>query len=104
MSTQDKRPQAAESKDRIDRRGGGMRVTVRLFATLRERAGATLDLELGSGARVSDALRTLSEREQLRGVLERLPVAVAVNHQYAKRATELHDGDELALIPPLSGG
>jgi molybdopterin synthase catalytic subunit len=76
-----------------------VQVTVRLFAMLRERAGASeLTLELPEGARVGDALGELS------GLAEGLPLVMAVNRDYADEATPLDPGDELALIPPVSGG
>ena len=76
-----------------------MRVTVRLFAQLRERAGtAELAIELPDGARVRDAL------EQLGGIAGELPVVMAVNREYADADAPLAPGDELALIPPVSGG
>ncbi len=76
-----------------------MQVTIRLFAQLRERAGAAaLELELPDGALVGDALERLAE------VADGLPVVMAVNRSYAGRETALHPGDELALIPPVSGG
>jgi molybdopterin synthase catalytic subunit/molybdopterin converting factor small subunit len=83
---------------------GQMTVEVRLFAILRERAGATLELELPVDATVADALGSLAQLESLRGVLERLPVQMAVNREYAAPETVLHAHDELALIPPVSGG
>lgn len=82
-----------------------MRVDVRLFAILRERAGRdTVTVELEPGATVADAIGVLSEHAALRGVLDRLPVTMAVNRDYAGPDTELRAGDELALIPPVSGG
>jgi molybdopterin synthase catalytic subunit len=82
-----------------------MRVRVRLFAILRERAGAEwVELELSDGARVADALLALSREERLGELLDRLPVRMAVNRDYADPDTRLSAGDELALIPPLSGG
>jgi molybdopterin synthase catalytic subunit len=76
-----------------------MRVTVRLFAGLRERAGAgELTLELPPGARVADALREVSH------LTDGLSVVMAVNRQYAEESQPLQAGDELALIPPVSGG
>lgn len=76
-----------------------VQVTVRLFAMLRERAGANeLTLELPPGARVAQAL------ERLEAVADGVPVVLAVNREYADRDTVLDPGDELALIPPLSGG
>jgi selenide,water dikinase len=82
-----------------------MSVRVRLFAILRERAGADwVELQLPAGALVSDALDSLGAHDRLGGVLERLPVQLAVNRQYASPDTRLHEGDELALIPPVSGG
>jgi molybdopterin synthase catalytic subunit len=76
-----------------------MQVRVKLFAGLRERAGADeLSLELPEGARVGDAL------EQVRWLTRDLPVVMAINLDYADREAELHAEDELALIPPVSGG
>jgi len=76
-----------------------MHVRVRLFAMLRERAGADeIDLELPDGARVGDAL---AQMEHLTGGLR---VVMAVNQDYAEPSAPLHAGDELALIPPVSGG
>jgi molybdopterin synthase catalytic subunit len=76
-----------------------MEVTVRLFASLRERMGATeVTLELPDGARVRDALGELAE------VTAGVPVVMAVNREYADAEQPLAAGDELALIPPVSGG
>lgn len=76
-----------------------MRVQVRLFAGLRERAGTgELELELPDGALVADAL------ERMRTVTEGVPVVMALNHEYVDAATVLRGGDEIALIPPVSGG
>ena len=76
-----------------------MRVQIRLFASLRERAGTdSLTLELADGASVGDAL------SELGWVTGDLRVALAVNREYASEATTLHAEDELALIPPVSGG
>ena len=76
-----------------------MKITVRLFAILRERAGSDrLELELPEGARVSDAL---AEVDHLAGGLK---LVMAVNREYAAADHPLAPGDELALIPPVSGG
>jgi molybdopterin converting factor subunit 1 len=76
-----------------------MEVTVRLFAMLRERAGAReVTLSLPDGARVSDALAELGS------IAEGLPLVMAVNREYADGDKVLDAGDELALIPPVSGG
>jgi MoaE-MoaD fusion protein len=80
-------------------------VRVRLFAILRELAGReSIEVDLAEGATVADALRALSELPALAGVLDRLPVAMAVNREYATAETRLGEQDELALIPPVSGG
>jgi molybdopterin synthase catalytic subunit len=85
--------------------GAGMTVTVRLFAILRERAGRDhMELQLPAGATVADALEALSKIPTLEGLLERVPVQMAVNRDYASPDTALSLNDELALIPPLSGG
>jgi molybdopterin converting factor subunit 1 len=74
-------------------------VRVRLFAILRERAGGNeLELELPDSARVSDALEALGD------VTQGLKVVLAVNREYVPADTVLQPGDELALIPPVSGG
>jgi molybdopterin synthase catalytic subunit len=76
-----------------------MRVSVRLFAVLRERAGRdTIELDLPEGARVSDALAAVDD---LAGGLS---LVLAVNREYAPPDARLAAGDELALIPPVSGG
>ena len=81
-------------------------VEVRLFAMLRERARTgKLELRLPAGATVADALARLAEQDAGLGeLLARLPVSTAVNREYAPAATVLESGDELALIPPVSGG
>jgi len=84
---------------------GPMTVTVRLFAMLRERAGRdAIELELADGARVADALEALRDGTALGEALERIPVRVAVNREYVGSDTPLAEGDEVALIPPVSGG
>jgi molybdopterin converting factor subunit 1 len=76
-----------------------MKVTVRLFAILRERAGSDrLELDLPEGASVADAL---AEVDDLAGGLR---LVMAVNREYAAADHRLEPGDELALIPPVSGG
>jgi molybdopterin synthase catalytic subunit len=76
-------------------------VTVRLFAMLRERAGAPeLTLELPDGALVRDALAS----EPLAALADGIPLVMAVNREYADGEHVLDAGDELALIPPVSGG
>ena len=76
-----------------------MEVTVRLFAVLRERAGAgEVTLELPDGARVRDALDSLGS------ITSGVPVVMAVNREYADADDLLSPDDELALVPPVSGG
>src|SRR5262245_38709516 len=74
-----------------------MPVRVRLFAGLRERAGWS-EKELEEIARVGDVWAALELGEEPGGVL------YAVNREYADPGQELRDGDEVALIPPVSGG
>lgn len=82
-----------------------MLITVRLFAILRERAGAeSVELDLTQGATARDAIEAVGARHSISELLERLPIAVAVNREYAERERVLDEGDEVALIPPVSGG
>jgi MoaE-MoaD fusion protein len=76
-----------------------VKVRIQLFATLRERAGADqVELELPEDARVRDALKLLGT------ITDDLPVVMAINREYANEDAVLRAGDELALIPPVSGG
>jgi molybdopterin synthase catalytic subunit len=78
---------------------GRVTVRIRLFAALRERAGAgERELELPAGARVGDVWSRLELGDEPAGL------AYAVNREYADRDRPLEDGDEVALIPPVSGG
>ena len=74
-----------------------MRVTVRLFAGLRERAGRA-SLELEDVERVDDVWEALDLGEEPAGLL------YAVNREYVQAGHALADGDEVAVIPPVSGG
>jgi molybdopterin synthase catalytic subunit/molybdopterin converting factor small subunit len=76
-----------------------MRVRVRLFAGLRERLGmGENEMELPEGARARDVWELLELGPEPVGL------AYAVNRQYVDRDHGLEDGDELAIIPPVSGG
>jgi len=74
-----------------------MHITVRLFAGLRERAGVAR-LEVDDVQRVEDVWARLSLGDEPAGLL------YAVNRTYAEPGDALRDGDEVALIPPVSGG
>jgi molybdopterin synthase catalytic subunit/molybdopterin converting factor small subunit len=79
-------------------------VTVRLFAGLREHAGrGTLQLDLADGSTVADAIAAL-RGGALAGLPENAPFVTAVAREYVKPDHELVAGDELALVPPVSGG
>jgi molybdopterin synthase catalytic subunit/molybdopterin converting factor small subunit len=76
-----------------------VKVSIRLFAGLRERAGRDeLELDLPDGARVADALA------QVQHLAPGVSLVLAVNREYADHDVVLHAGDELAVVPPVSGG
>ena len=81
-----------------------MRVQILFFGQLKEAAGRERDtLELPEGARVSDLLRRYAEvKPALRPYYD--VMAVALNQEYTEAGAALHEGDEVALIPPVSGG
>jgi len=83
-----------------------MVLQVRLFAVLRERAGRdSLEVEVAEGATVAEALQALAAaNEPLGAALEAMAVVMAVNRSYVGEDATLSAGDELALIPPVSGG
>jgi molybdopterin synthase catalytic subunit len=74
-----------------------VKVKVRLFAGLRERAGFA-ECELEGVERVADVWPALGLGDEPEGLL------YAVNREYARAGRRLADGDEVALIPPVSGG
>ncbi len=78
-----------------------MRVRVLHFGVLRERLGSGEALEIADKAIVADVLNVY--RERLRGFAWD-SIAVAVNQEYARVEDVLKDGDEVALLPPVSGG
>jgi molybdopterin synthase catalytic subunit/molybdopterin converting factor small subunit len=76
-----------------------MRITVRLFAALRERAGwSQRELDLPDGALIGDVWPALGIGDEPPGL------AYARNREYAARETAVAAGDEVAVIPPVSGG
>jgi molybdopterin synthase sulfur carrier subunit len=81
-----------------------MRITVRLFASQRESLGrSSLDAELPEGTTAQGALAHLATAHpQLAAPAG--SIAFAVNREHAAPDAALHDGDELALLPPVAGG
>ena len=82
----------------------GMTVRVLLFATLRDAVGAgEMAVDLPAGATGADLLDRLAAEHG--AVARHRPVVrLAVNRHYVPAATALSDGDEVALITPVSGG
>jgi molybdopterin converting factor subunit 1 len=80
-----------------------MRVTIRLFARLKDLAAAELAREVPAGASVADIWQ---------GMVAEYPglapygssVSAAVNAEYAKMDAAVAEGDEVAFLPPVSGG
>ena len=92
MSIGGKQPAARRYAPRVQ-------ITVRLFAGLRERAGGPgRTLELPEGATVGDVWAPLELGDEPAGLL------YALNKEYAAASVALADGDEVAVIPPVSGG
>ena len=81
-----------------------MTVTARFFAVLRERMGqAATQVQMAPGASVTMLWeKVVAGRPELRDL--RAATRFAVNGQYATPETPLHDGDEVAFLPPMSGG
>jgi molybdopterin converting factor subunit 1 len=81
-----------------------MRVRVLYFGVLKDAFGSESEaLELAEGASVADLMMVYRGREMDRaGFWD--SIAVAVNQEYARGGDLLKDGDEVALLPPVSGG
>ena len=81
-----------------------MRVTVRLFARLRDLAGTgELVREVQDPATVRTVWTSLTAEIPSLVQYEKT-MSVAVNAEYARMAAAVHDGDEVAFLPPVSGG
>ncbi|MBI3089933.1 MAG: MoaD/ThiS family protein [Candidatus Tectomicrobia bacterium] len=81
-----------------------MRVTVKFFAALREVVGSReLQLQLDDGSTVASLLERLSREYPRLGALCQA-AAPTVNQEYSSLGAELHEGDEVVFIPPVSGG
>ena len=81
-----------------------MHVTIRLFARLREIAGASeMRREVADGATAHDAWTALATEFPALAEYGR-SVSCAVNEEYSRMTTPLRDGDEVAFLPPVSGG
>ena len=80
-----------------------MRITVRFFAILKDRAGTDhAILDLPDNSTITTALPIIAQRFPMTGGYA--SIAFAVNQSYASADTVLRNGDELALLPPVSGG
>ena len=81
-----------------------MRVTVKLFAQLRDLAGSgELIRDVEAPATVQTVWQSLTA-EMPALVDYEATMSVAVNAEYARMAAAVHDGDEVAFLPPVSGG
>ena len=81
-----------------------MEVTVRFFALYRERAGlSSLPMELPDGASVADLTDNV-RRQFPRLAPPEVKIVVAVNAEYSEPELVLRSGDDVCLIPPVSGG
>lgn len=79
-------------------------ITVRFFASLRELAGeGATRLTLPEGSRAGDVWEACVQRWPALAT-RRQSTVLAINQEFARPDTEVHDGDEVALLPPVSGG
>jgi molybdopterin converting factor subunit 1 len=81
-----------------------MRVTVRLFAQLRELAGRDAwTCEVGDGAHIRDVWQALTAAYPGLAPFGR-SISCALNADFARMSATVRDGDEVAFLPPVSGG
>jgi len=82
-------------------------ITVRLFGMTKSLAGNqdSLSLALSKGRQVKDLVVLLDARYPMIGeLIHKKKVLVSVNQEIAHEETDLHDNDEVALLPPFAGG
>lgn len=81
-----------------------MNLNIRLFATLKDSAGASqVSVDVGESATVSDLLDSISRQyPAIEPYLQ--SILISVNQEYAERNQPIRSGDEIALFPPVSGG
>lgn len=81
-----------------------LHITVRLFASLRELSGERqVSVEVPAGSRAADVWDACVQRWPALAT-RRQSTVMAVNQEFARSDTVIHDGDEVALLPPVSGG
>jgi len=80
-----------------------LKVLVRMFAAYREMAGISeIEIDMPACSTVKDLVENIGGRYT--GLPSKEYMVVAVNYQYAEHDLSLSDGDEVAFIPPVSGG
>lgn len=81
-----------------------MRVTVRLFARLRELAGReSWPIDVSPGATAADAWQAVTQTSPALAPFGRA-ISVAINTNFARMSHPLAEGDDVAFLPPVSGG
>jgi len=80
-----------------------LNISVRFFALYKDRAGiSVLTVELAEHSTTLDLMDKLYSMYP--ALPSATPVLIAINYQYVEPNSILHDGDEVAIIPPVSGG
>jgi molybdopterin converting factor small subunit len=82
-------------------------ITVRLFGMTKSLAGnqTSLSLGLANGQRVKDLVGFVNDRYPMIGeLIHKKKILVSVNQEIAHEETEIHEDDEIALLPPFAGG
>lgn len=81
-----------------------MRVKIKFFAALREGTEKSeIEIDIPSGSRLNDLIERL--KKEYKAIAEfKTSIAYSINMEYAKGDEVLKEGDEIALIPPVSGG
>ena len=81
-----------------------MNIRVKLFAAPREALGKSeMEMTLPEGSTVANLIDRLKQEHPVLRAYTRF-LSVAVNRAYVGMQTELHDGDEVACLPPVGGG
>ncbi|MDH3975686.1 MAG: MoaD/ThiS family protein [Deltaproteobacteria bacterium] len=83
-----------------------MKVTIKLFANLKDLAGTSeVEMDLQEGTKINDFMQVICGKfPSLKDIIETRKIFISINQEMAGKEDSLNEGDEVGLLPPFSGG